>query len=282
METKTVNFRIDKRLKRNFMKGDMRETMECESDAVAADRVDQSGFASESGEAVCVPKIQLWKRALDLTIVAVTSIIWLPIFLVSALWVRMVSSGPVFFKQVRIGAGEVPFTMLKLRTMKVGSQTASHEKYVCDLIAADAEMTKMDVLGDPRLIPGARILRMLSIDEIPQFFNVLQGTMSVVGPRPCTEVEFERYLPQQKERFSVHSGLTGQWQVFGKNRTTFSEMIGMDIDYARNHTFGGDLLIILMTPLAILKDATFSLKASLAADDNTLETHDKTLGTHTK
>lgn len=219
-----------------------------------------------------------WKRVLDLTFVVGTAMIWLPVFIMGAIWVRMVSGGPVLFRQTRIGVGEVPFTMLKLRTMHANAQTSSHEKHLRDLIASDAKMTKLDALGDSRLIFGGRLLRTLSIDEIPQFFNVLGGTMSVVGPRPCTMAELERYLPSQKERFSVHPGLTGHWQVFGKNQTTFSEMINMDINYARNITLRRELLIIVLTPFAILKDFVLTLEALFQAKrtaTKSLETHNR-------
>ncbi|MCB1097969.1 MAG: sugar transferase [Verrucomicrobiae bacterium] len=234
------------------------------------------GAEGESSVRVaCMPR---WKRVLDLTFVVGTAMIWLPVFVMGAIWVRMVSGGPILFRQTRIGVGEVPFTMLKLRTMHANAQTSSHENHVRDLIASDAKMTKLDVLGDSRLIFGGRLLRTLSIDEIPQFFNVLGGTMSVVGPRPCTKAELERYLPHQKERFSVHPGLTGHWQVFGKNQTTFSEMINMDIKYARDIRLSRELLIIGLTPFAILKDFVLTLEALFQAKrtrTKSLETHNK-------
>jgi lipopolysaccharide/colanic/teichoic acid biosynthesis glycosyltransferase len=135
--------------------------------------------------------------------------------------------------------------------MKVNVETQSHEGYFERLIQADCPMTKLDVCGDRRLIRGGCILRALGLDELPQLFNVLRGEMSLVGPRPCTPHEFERYLPAQKQRVNAPPGLTGYWQVNGKNKTTFSQMIAMDIFYAKNMSFGMDLAIMLRTPFAI-------------------------------
>jgi lipopolysaccharide/colanic/teichoic acid biosynthesis glycosyltransferase len=131
--------------------------------------------------------------------------------------------------------------------MLVGAETASHEAYLLKLMQAPTPMTKMDSTGDPRLIPGGCILRASGLDELPQFINVLRGEMSLVGPRPCTGHEFQNYAPWQCERVNALPGLTGSWQVNGKNRTTFDEMIRMDIDYARRVSILGDLHIILKT-----------------------------------
>jgi len=106
--------------------------------------------------------------------------------------------------------------------------------------------------GDPRLILGGKFLRATGLDELPQIFNVLKGEMSLVGPRPCTVIEFERYAPEQRARVNALPGLTGFWQVNGKNRTTFREMIEMDIFYARNISLSLDLKIILRTLPAIV------------------------------
>jgi lipopolysaccharide/colanic/teichoic acid biosynthesis glycosyltransferase len=113
-------------------------------------------------------------------------------------------------------------------------------------------MRKLDVSGDPRIIPGGRILRASGLDELPQLFNVLRGEMSLVGPRPCTPYEFQRYKRWQRERVNALPGLTGYWQVNGKNKTTFTEMIRMDIWYTRNLSPLTDLAIIFKTPPAIM------------------------------
>ena len=113
-------------------------------------------------------------------------------------------------------------------------------------------MMKMDSHGDPRIIPFGLFLRASGLDELPQLINVLRGEMSLVGPRPCLPYEYEKYLPWQKERFGTVPGLTGLWQVSGKNKTTFVEMIQLDIKYAKNKTLWWDLKIILMTIPALI------------------------------
>jgi lipopolysaccharide/colanic/teichoic acid biosynthesis glycosyltransferase len=113
-------------------------------------------------------------------------------------------------------------------------------------------MTKLDASGDPRIIPGGRILRAMGLDELPQLFNVLRGEMSLVGPRPCTPYEFQRFQAWQQERVNAAPGLTGYWQVNGKNKTTFTEMINMDIFYTKKMSLWLDLSIILRTVPAVI------------------------------
>lgn len=112
---------------------------------------------------------------------------------------------------------------------------------------SDSPMTKLDAAGDPRLIPFGRIFRATGLDELPQLFNVIRGEMSLVGPRPCTPKESEHYTAHQQERFNAPPGLTGYWQVNGKNKTTFREMINMDIHYANKMSMGLDIRILLKT-----------------------------------
>jgi exopolysaccharide production protein ExoY len=127
--------------------------------------------------------------------------------------------------------------MLKFRTMEINVETRSHEAYFQNLINSNYPMTKLDVSGDPRIISGGRFLRALGLDELPQLLNVLRKEMSLIGPRPCTPVEWKGYKSWQQERFNVLPGITGYWQVNGKNRTTFRQMIEMDIYYSRNVSF---------------------------------------------
>jgi lipopolysaccharide/colanic/teichoic acid biosynthesis glycosyltransferase len=141
--------------------------------------------------------------------------------------------------------------ILKFRTMKVNVETQSHERHLEQLIQADCPMTKLDTSGDPRIISGGRILRATGLDELPQLFNVLRREMSLVGPRPCTPHEFQRCQAWQQERVNAAPGLTGYWQVNGKNKTTFTEMIEMDIFYTKNMSFWLDLTIMLKTFPAI-------------------------------
>ena len=143
--------------------------------------------------------------------------------------------------------------ILKFRTMKVNVETTSHERHLEQLIDANCPMTKLDASGDPRIIRGGLVLRATGLDELPQLFNVLRGEMSLVGPRPCTRYEFQRYQVWQRARVCAQPGLTGYWQVNGKNKTTFTEMIQMDIFYAKKMSLWLDLMIMLRTPAALIE-----------------------------
>jgi lipopolysaccharide/colanic/teichoic acid biosynthesis glycosyltransferase len=191
--------------------------------------------------------VPAWKRVLDITCILLSLPLWLPVMIFLTLWVKLASPGPVFFRQERVGYRGKRFMILKFRTMKVNVETASHERYLEQLIHGDRPMTKLDNSGDPRIISGGRILRAMGLDELPQLFNVLRGEMSLVGPRPCTPNEFVRYQAWQQERVNAAPGLTGYWQVNGKNKTTFTEMINMDIYYTKNLSLWLDLVIIFKT-----------------------------------
>ena len=197
--------------------------------------------------------IPLWKRILDGICILISLPLTLPVFLLIALWIKLVSRGPVFFSQERVGFEGSRFTLFKFRTMKTNVETNLHEKHTAGLIEAeDVPMTKLDVLGDPRIIPGGKILRALGIDELPQLLNVVRGEMSLVGPRPCLPCEWAKLKEWQRERYNSAPGLTGKWQVSGKNRTTFAQMIKLDIWYTRNVSLAVDLEIMLKTVPAIL------------------------------
>jgi lipopolysaccharide/colanic/teichoic acid biosynthesis glycosyltransferase len=191
------------------------------------------------------------KRILDICLIIATFPFWLPVMLLVTIWIKCTSPGPLFFYQERAGYQGKIFMILKFRTMKCNSHTSNHEQHYQQLVQSDGPMTKLDNLGDPRLIPGARLIRALGLDELPQLINVLKGDMSLVGPRPCTAREFQIYESWQRERFDALPGLTGWWQVNGKNKTTFSQMIQLDIYYARNQSLWLDLLIMLKTAPAL-------------------------------
>jgi exopolysaccharide production protein ExoY len=193
-----------------------------------------------------------WKTFIDLAMVTLLVPVWLPIMTFVALWVAITSPGPIFYRQLRIGFKGRRFMLIKFRTMKVNAETHVHEAYLRHLIVTGRPMIKLDAIGDPRLILGGKFLRATGLDELPQIFNVLKGEMSVVGPRPCTVGEFECFAPEQCARVNALPGLTGLWQVNGKNRTTFRQMIEMDNFYSRNISLSLDLKIILRTPPAIL------------------------------
>jgi lipopolysaccharide/colanic/teichoic acid biosynthesis glycosyltransferase len=209
------------------------------------------------------PEIPAWKRYLDSVCILLSLPFCLPLMICIALWIKIVSPGPVFYRQERVGYRGRRFVILKFRTMKVNVETLVHERHLEQLMQANCPMTKLDTAGDPRIICGGRILRAMGLDELPQLINVLSGHMSLVGPRPCTVAEFQRYQPWQRERFNAPPGLTGYWQVNGKNKTTFTEMIDMDIFYARNMSVRMDLAIMLKTfPAVITQLIETRLKAS--------------------
>ncbi|MGI9087582.1 MAG: sugar transferase [Chthoniobacterales bacterium] len=198
-------------------------------------------------------RIPTWKRILDVALITLALPIWLPFMLLIMVAIKVTSAGPIFYRQERVGYRGRRFMIFKFRTMKVNVDTQVHESHFERLIATDSPMTKLDEHGDPRLIRWGRFYRAAGLDELPQIFNVLRGEMSLVGARPCTLHEFERYQPWQRERVNGPPGLTGYWQVNGKNKTTFSEMIEMDIFYGKNMSLGLDLRIIFRTPMAILQ-----------------------------
>jgi lipopolysaccharide/colanic/teichoic acid biosynthesis glycosyltransferase len=207
----------------------------------------------ESGNAaISSSEVPSWKRVLDIACILLTLPFWLPLMFFLAIWIKLVSPGPIFFRQERVGYRARRFMILKFRTMKVNVETQSHERYLDQLIHANRPMAKLDASGDPRIIPGGRVLRAMGLDELPQLFNVFRGEMSLVGPRPCTPHEFGRYQVWQQARVNAPPGLTGFWQVNGKNKTTFTEMINMDIFYTRNMSLWLDLAIIVKTFPAVV------------------------------
>jgi lipopolysaccharide/colanic/teichoic acid biosynthesis glycosyltransferase len=209
------------------------------------------GFINQTSAAKNNP-LPWWKRLLDLTCIFVSFPAWFSVLVVVGIWIKLVSRGPLFFCQQRLGYRGRPFKMYKFRTMEVNVETRSHELYFQQLVKADCPMTKLDVSGDPRIVCGARILRALGLDELPQLLNVLRKEMSLVGPRPCTPTEFRMYEDWQRQRLDALPGLTGYWQINGKNRTTFRQMIEMDIFYSTNASLWLDVMILLRTVPAVL------------------------------
>ena len=209
-----------------------------------------------------------WKRALDVTC-SVAALPVLALFaLLTAIVMKFTSAGPVFFRQERVGYRGRRFMCYKFRTMKCGADTSVHQTHLDYLIRSNAPMVKMDAQHDSRLIPGSWLLRASGLDELPQVINVLRSEMSVVGPRPCLPYEYEKYLPWQKARFDTFPGLTGLWQVSGKNQLTFEQMIRLDVQYARNRDWRLDLKIIFMTVPTLLwqiRDVRKGRKAAASA-----------------
>jgi lipopolysaccharide/colanic/teichoic acid biosynthesis glycosyltransferase len=199
--------------------------------------------------------IPRWKRILDLTCIFLALPIWMPLMILLMAWVRFTSPGPIFYRQERVGYRRGRFMIFKFRTMHAGADTKTHEEYFAYLMRADCPMAKLDAKGDSRLIACAGFLRASGLDELPQIFNVLRGEMSLVGPRPCLPNESQRYRRCQRKRFNAPPGLTGYWQVNGKNKTTFKKMMAMDIFYARNMSVWLDLGIILKTIPVLIWEA---------------------------
>ena len=180
------------------------------------------------------PSIPLWKRVLDLLGATTGLVLFSPVIIFLPLYIKLVSPGPVFYSQTRVGFRGREFRFWKFRTMHVDTRTKVHNDYLIKLIKSDSPMIKLDDKNDPRIIPGGKVLRKACLDEIPQFFNILKGDMSLVGPRPCLPYEAKEFLQWHKYRFDINPGLTGLWQVSGKNKLTFRQMLQLDIQYSRN------------------------------------------------
>jgi lipopolysaccharide/colanic/teichoic acid biosynthesis glycosyltransferase len=201
------------------------------------------------------------KRLIDIIGSIVGLILCLPVLVIIALAIKLTSKGPVLFRQVRLGQYGKKFTFLKFRSMYVNNDQKIHEEYMKRFIvgASGTEQTagnqqklyKLTV--DPRITPVGRFLRNTSLDELPQFLNVLKGEMSLVGPRPPVIYEFKRYDLWHKQRLSaVKPGITGLWQVDGRSRVKFDEMVRLDIRYARSWSLWLDMKILLKTPGAVI------------------------------
>ncbi len=209
--------------------------------------------------------LPIWKRAIDLVCCALALPFFALVAGIMALIIRLSSPGPLLFTQERVGLNGRRFRIFKFRTMHVGADTRGHQQHFTRLMGSNAPMQKLDNRGDSRLIAGAWILRSTGLDELPQVINVLRGEMSIVGPRPCIPYEYEQYSAAQRERCRAVPGLTGLWQVSGKNRTTFEEMIRLDCEYARRKSLGLDLKIIALTLPALAGQVLDHLASRRAA-----------------
>lgn len=203
----------------------------------------------------------LWKRALDVSWALAMLLALSPLMLLIALAIKLSSPGPVIFKQPRVGYRGRVFLSWKFRSMRPNAETKSHQRYLASLInqakgegeGEERPMIKLDKV-DPRITPVGRILRITCLDELPQLFNVLRGEMSLVGPRPCLPYEAENYERWHLHRLDTLPGITGLWQVKGKNRVTFRKMIRLDILYARQRSLWLDISILFQTIPAVLRE----------------------------
>jgi lipopolysaccharide/colanic/teichoic acid biosynthesis glycosyltransferase len=191
--------------------------------------------------------LPLWKRTLDFVLIFFLLPGILLASAVAVMIIKLTSRGPVLFTQERVGYRGRRFRIFKFRTMHSGADTRSHEDHVKQLIASGKPMAKLDGKRDPRLIPLGAVLRATGIDELPQILNIIKGDMSFVGPRPCVPYEYEQYEPRHRARLNSVPGLTGLWQVNGKNKTTFERMVELDVEYGNRCSLGMDLSIIMRT-----------------------------------
>lgn len=201
---------------------------------------------------------RLAKRLLDIFLSSVLLICLAPLFGFCALIVRLDSSGPVIFRQQRVGKNGRVFTMLKFRTMYQDNDPSIHRAYAIAHINGQASPrsssrgTVYKLVGDKRITSVGRWLRRTSLDELPQLWNVLRGDMSLVGPRPALAYELEHYQPDQLKRLTVEQGITGLWQISGRNGTSFQTMIVLDLTYVREQSLALDLAILAKTLPAVL------------------------------
>ena len=196
------------------------------------------------------------KRAIDLVVSALLLVLLSPLFLVLALAIVVDSGRPVFFRQIRLARGLREFRVLKFRTMKLGATSELHQDYIKKLATGQADDDNLKKLTeDPRVTRVGHLLRKTSLDELPQLVNVFLGNMSLVGPRPALEYELQYYGEQHYERFAVKPGMTGLWQVSGRNEVGFTEMLDLDADYAGASNLVTDIKILVKTPMAAISKA---------------------------
>jgi lipopolysaccharide/colanic/teichoic acid biosynthesis glycosyltransferase len=201
------------------------------------------------------------KRMMDITGSLVLLVLFSPVFFLIAAAIKLTSRGPVLFRQQRIGEHGTPFTFLKFRSMYANNDSSQHKEYVRQLIAGEADKHPTNgsaegvfkLTNDPRITRVGGFLRRTSLDELPQFLNVLSGEMSLVGPRPPVPYEVEAYATWHRRRLlEAKPGITGLWQVQGRSRVGFDEMVRLDLRYARQSSPWLDVKILLQTPKAVI------------------------------
>ena len=198
------------------------------------------------------------KRVLDVCLAMFSILLFGALMLAIALGIRISSPGPIFYRQKRIGKDSIPFDMLKFRSMQVKNNPDLHREHVQKLIKQnmhplDLGKNSLKMTGDPRITGVGKYLRKFSLDELPQFFNVLKGEMSIVGPRPSLPYEYEVYEEWHKQRLIVLPGITGLWQVTARNTIPFNEMVCIDLNYIQSMNLWLDLKIIILTPIEMIR-----------------------------
>jgi exopolysaccharide biosynthesis polyprenyl glycosylphosphotransferase len=196
------------------------------------------------------------KRAIDILGSLFALILLSPLLLTIAAAIKLTSAGPVLFRQKRVGHHGAPFTFLKFRSMFLANDETIHREYVTGFIKKGDRFQTRDTIfklkNDPRITPVGRLLRRTSLDELPQFLNVLRGDMSLVGPRPPIPYEVNCYTAWHKRRLAIKPGITGLWQVHGRSRVPFDGMVRLDLQYAASWSLALDIKILLKTPWAVL------------------------------
>jgi lipopolysaccharide/colanic/teichoic acid biosynthesis glycosyltransferase len=202
------------------------------------------------------------KRSVDLIGSIFGILLFSPVFIVIPILIKLTSKGPVLFRQERAGKGGKTFSFLKFRSMYVNNDATIHKDFVTDFIkgnikeSADGQKPVFKIQNDPRITPIGRFLRKTSLDEIPQFINVLMGDMSLVGPRPSIPYEVEQYdLWHRRRVLEVKPGITGLWQVEGRSSLTFDNMVRLDLQYIKRCSFFLDMKLLIKTPFMLVKGA---------------------------
>jgi len=209
--------------------------------------LNQSGHGGSAKAFFFTHDIPLWKRTMDIVGAIVAILLHAPIMIVVALAIKLESKGPVLFKQKRAGLGGKPFSCYKFRSMHVGADKLREELRIYN--ERTGPVFKMTF--DPRITVG-KFIRKWSLDETPQFFNVLKGDMSLVGPRPPIMDEVTQYMWWQDRRLDVKPGITCLWQIYDRHKSSFEDWVRLDIEYERNFSFWLDLKILAMTFPAVL------------------------------
>jgi lipopolysaccharide/colanic/teichoic acid biosynthesis glycosyltransferase len=205
---------------------------------------------------------RILKRCIDIVGSIFGIIIFSPFFIIIPIIAKVTSKGPVFFTQKRVGQGGRLFTCIKFRSMCVQKDYTIHKEFITKFIQSSKNETvtgykpEYKLKNDPRITPIGKFLRKTSIDEIPQLFNVLRGDMSLVGPRPAIPYEIEGYNTWHKRRvLEVKPGITGFWQVKGRSKTSFEDMVRMDLQYIKEWSLFWDIILIIQTPFALFRGA---------------------------
>ncbi len=225
--------------------------------ASGAAAVDDHAYPTESTEwPVGTRSRMVAKRTIDVVISFLLLVLTAPLLLLLVLAVKLTSRGPALFRQVRVGKNGRPFEMIKFRSMYVNNDDSAHRAHLERLLSGDDAMPEADgsfKLDDPRITRVGKILRRLSLDELPQLWNVLRGDMSLVGPRPALPWEHRLFGERDRARVMASPGCSGLWQVSGRSTLSTSEMLDLDLEYVWNWSLRRDLFILIRTPLALIR-----------------------------